>query len=57
MQTGGFKGKVRAVDPDVLRRDLARTFCIPESSIISEYGMTELSSQFYERGGLYVEPP
>ena len=63
MQTGGFKGKSRAVDAAKLRKDLARAFCIPESDILSEYGMTELSSQFYEQTalgaahGIYAEPP
>jgi hypothetical protein len=65
MQTGGFKGKSREVAPEALRSDLARVFCIDEKSIVAEYGMTELSSQFYEwtahdpsaRHGVYVEPP
>jgi len=63
MQTGGFKGKSREVDPETLRRDVARAFCIEAPSVVGEYGMTELSSQFYEatlRGGqlgVYVEPP
>jgi hypothetical protein len=65
MQTGGYKGKSREVAPDDLKRDLARRFCIEPRAVVSEYGMTELSSQFYEwtvhdpdgRPGLYVEPP
>jgi Acyl-protein synthetase, LuxE len=63
MQTGGFKGKSREVEPVALRRELADAFAIPESAIVSEYGMTELSSQFYEATvhggapGVYVEPP
>jgi len=65
MQTGGYKGKSREVAPSELRRDLARAFCIDPRAIVSEYGMTELSSQFYEwtvhdpeaRHGVYVEPP
>jgi hypothetical protein len=59
MQTGGFKGKSREVDASVLRRDLAKALAIPEDEIVGEYGMTELSSQFYETrgGGVYVEPP
>lgn len=63
MQTGGFKGKSREVDAVALRRDLAEALGIPESAIVSEYGMTELSSQFYELTahggppGVYVEPP
>jgi hypothetical protein len=65
MQTGGYKGRSREVPAAVLRRDLARAFHLPESAIVAEYGMTELSSQFYEwtlrdpaaRHGVYVEPP
>jgi hypothetical protein len=63
MQTGGFKGRTREVDSATLRREVARAFAIDENSIVGEYGMTELSSQFYEatlRGGepsFYVEPP
>jgi hypothetical protein len=65
MQTGGFKGKSREVSADKLRSELARVFGIDERAIISEYGMTELSSQFYERTlfeedavhGIYAEPP
>ncbi len=65
MQTGGFKGKAREVDAATLRRDVARAFCLDERSVVSEYGMTELSSQFYERTavdadarlGVYCEPP
>lgn len=65
MQTGGFKGKSREVSPEHLRAELARVFAIDERAIVAEYGMTELSSQFYEqtlfvsesRHGTYVEPP
>lgn len=48
MQTGGFKGRSRSVEPLVLRADLAEAFGVPESHVIGEYGMTELSSQAYE---------
>jgi hypothetical protein len=65
MMTGGFKGKGREVDPKELRREVARTFAIEERAVVGEYGMTELSSQFYERTfyedgarhGVYAEPP
>lgn len=59
MQTGGFKGKSREVDGATLRRDLGRALRVPERDVVGEYGMTELSSQFYERegGGPYEEPP
>lgn len=65
MQTGGYKGRSREVPAEVLRADLARVFGLDVRSIVAEYGMTELSSQFYERTlfdaaaplGLYAEPP
>jgi hypothetical protein len=65
MQTGGYKGRSREVPADVLRADLARVFGVDVRSIVGEYGMTELSSQFYERTlfdaasplGVYAEPP
>jgi len=65
MQTGGYKGKSREVPAETLRADLSRSFHVPARSIVAEYGMTELSSQFYEqtlndehaRHGIYAEPP
>jgi hypothetical protein len=65
MQTGGFKGKSREVAPDELRRAVARLFAVDDRAVIGEYGMTELTSQFWEatlidggaRRGVYVEPP
>jgi hypothetical protein len=65
MQTGGYKGRSREVPADVLRGDLGRAFGLDVRAIVAEYGMTELSSQFYERTlfeadaplGLYAEPP
>ena len=63
MQTGGFKGKSREVDAIALLNDLTRVLCIEENDVVSEYGMTELSSQFYQPTahgaprGIYGEPP
>jgi hypothetical protein len=65
MQTGGFKGKSREIAPEVLRREIARVFAIDPRAVVSEYGMTELSSQFYEKTlfepaaehGTFAEPP
>jgi hypothetical protein len=65
VQTGGFKGKSRAASPSELRRAIARCFAADERAIVGEYGMTELSSQFWEATladpgaapGVYVEPP
>jgi hypothetical protein len=65
MLTGGFKGRSREVSAGELRRDVARLFAIEPRFVVGEYGMTELSSQFWEativdssaRHGVYVEPP
>lgn len=63
MPTGGFKGKSRTVDPEWLRARTERLLGAP--TVVHEYGMTELSSQLYERtavdprapAGLYFEAP
>lgn len=47
MQTGGYKGRSREVEPDTLRRLLAARYGLAEAQVIQEYGMTELSSQMY----------
>jgi hypothetical protein len=65
MPTGGSKGRTVQFDPDSLRAASAEFFQIEERQIISEYGMTELSSQLYEgallgtavRPGVYFAPP
>jgi hypothetical protein len=65
MQTGGYKGKSREVPKEELVRELARVFEIEPRAIVAEYGMTELSSQFYEKtlfdaespAGIFAEPP
>jgi acyl-CoA synthetase (AMP-forming)/AMP-acid ligase II len=48
MQTGGFKGRSREVDPEGMRAMLALRYGVPDAWIVAEYGMTELSSQMYE---------
>lgn len=50
MQTGGFKGRSRELDPVAMRALVAHRFGLPPHRVISEYGMTELSSQLYGRG-------
>lgn len=65
MLTGGFKGRAREVSAAELRRSVAHCFSVDERHIIGEYGMTELSSQFWEATlvderaapGVYSEPP
>jgi hypothetical protein len=48
MVTGGYKGRSREVSKAELRREVARTFGVPEAHVVAEYGMTELTSQLYE---------
>jgi hypothetical protein len=48
METGGFKGRTRIVSRDVLYRRAAAALGIGESAIAAEYGMTELTSQYYD---------
>lgn len=50
METGGFKGSNRTIEKSELYRDLSNHFAIPIDGIWNEYGMTELSSQFYSSG-------
>jgi hypothetical protein len=58
MQTGGYKGKSREVPRSELNRQILHTFGLQADSLRSEYGMTELSSQFYATGEnvVYTEP-
>lgn len=48
MQTGGFKGRSRELDPAAMRALLGDSFGVDDPLIVAEYGMTELSSQLYE---------
>lgn len=48
METGGFKGRTRVVEREELYVRLAATFGIGQESIVAEYGMTELLSQYYD---------
>jgi hypothetical protein len=57
MDTGGYKGRSREVPRAELVREYERTFGIPADCVVSEYGMTEMSSQFYQQSGPYIPPP
>jgi hypothetical protein len=60
LETGGYKGRSRIVPKVELHRQLSRTLGIPETHILSEYGMCELSSQAYDgvvSGPVSAEPP
>ena len=68
MVTGGFKGLRGAADPRVLAEAIAARLGIGVERQVQEYGMTELSSQYYDArlrgegadagaGPVFVEPP
>lgn len=57
METGGFKGRSREIPRDVLRAQIAGCFGIPETSVVNQYGMTELGSQFYDSTLLDPDSP
>ena len=48
MQTGGYKGRSREVDREVLLAAISARYGIAAPWIINEFGATELSSQMYE---------
>ncbi len=50
IETGGFKGSGRETGKSTLYEKLSLHLGIPIDSIWNEYGMTELSSQFYSYG-------
>jgi Acyl-protein synthetase, LuxE len=50
IETGGFKGSGRDIGKRELYDQLSLRLDVPIDSVWNEYGMTELSSQFYCRG-------
>jgi acyl-CoA synthetase (AMP-forming)/AMP-acid ligase II len=58
METGGFKGRTRVVERATLYREASERLGIPLDAIVAEYGMTELSSQYYDdpAGRNRIEP-
>jgi hypothetical protein len=48
MQTGGYKGRSREVDPELLLRAIGARYGVTAPWIVNEFGATELSSQMYE---------
>ena len=57
MDTGGFKGSNRAIGADELRALYTRLLGVPAASVVNEYGMTEMLSQFYDAGSIKRGPP
>lgn len=49
METGGYKGRSRTVPKPKLHSLITQRLGVPASHIICEYGMSELSSQAYDR--------
>jgi hypothetical protein len=48
METGGFKGRTRIVERATLYAEASARLGVPIAAIVAEYGMTELSSQYYD---------
>ena len=48
METGGYKGRSRALPKAELHAHITRHLGVPASHIVCEYGMSELSSQAYD---------
>jgi hypothetical protein len=69
LETGGYKGRARALSKAGLHQWIGEVLEIPQNHIVTEYGMSELSSQAYDRivgdvgtadglaGGLFRFPP
>ena len=48
MQTGGYKGRSREVDPGSLLEAIGVRYGVRPAFVVNEFGATELSSQMYE---------
>ncbi len=48
LDTGGYKGRTREAPREEFQNMLCENFGITKEFLLNEYGMTELSSQFYE---------
>jgi hypothetical protein len=58
-ETGGFKGRRRELSRAAIEQAIGERLGLPPSAVTREYGMTELTSQFYSAPGsdLYTPPP
>jgi hypothetical protein len=57
METGGYKGRSRELSRGELHARIADRFGIVPGRVVTEYGMSELSSQAYGRGGVGLRFP
>jgi hypothetical protein len=48
METGGYKGKSRELSKEELYDQISSLFHIDKSSIVGQYGMSELCTQYYD---------
>jgi acyl-coenzyme A synthetase/AMP-(fatty) acid ligase len=48
METGGFKGRARALAREELYGWIDARLGVPPARCVNQYGMTELASQFYD---------
>jgi len=56
VDAGGFKGRSRELDVDVLRGEMAKIFGLPRAGFTNIFGMTELASQLYDASQTRVGP-
>jgi hypothetical protein len=54
LDTGGYKGHSRELPLEAFYAALSQTFGVPREQCINMYGMTELSTQFYDNGNAQV---
>ncbi|HAU5566545.1 TPA: long-chain fatty acid--CoA ligase [Serratia fonticola] len=52
LDTGGFKGQSREIEAEQFYTELSAALGVPRTHCINMYGMTELSSQFYDDGNV-----
>ena len=53
LDTGGYKGHSRELPLEDFYAALSQTFGVPRERCINMYGMTELSTQFYDDGNAH----
>lgn len=56
LDTGGYKGQSRELPLGAFYDGLSRTFGVPRTHCTNMYGMTELSTQFYDDGNAAAPP-
>lgn len=49
LETGGYKGRSREIEKPELHAMISRRTGVPAANIVCEYGMSELSSQAYDK--------